>query len=231
MVVVEVVERVEELTSSASVSVSAPSSDAVAEEGKRMGLMKRSKMTTIHREIQKQPKSIVSEYMNKLMGSPSSLVVAKSIQAKVLASPRRPNSTASIFPILSTMMSTHVLALVSFITGAKMYDIPHTVKRRMLTAMEGTMGLPHCWVTGDSSSAPRMHLIDATARYTMEGRMLGKDLKSLITATLSSGSSSCDHMEASLQRIGPQLIETYTPKPIKNQPKCVVCSSSLLAKM
>ena len=43
------------------------------------------------------------------------------------------------------------------------------------------MGLPHCCYTGDSSSAPRMHLIDATARYTMGGRALGKDLKSLIT--------------------------------------------------
>mmetsp|Transcript_12273 Transcript_12273/g.25017 ORF Transcript_12273/g.25017 Transcript_12273/m.25017 type:complete len:232 (-) Transcript_12273:25-720(-) len=231
MVVVEVVERVEELTSSASVSVSAPSSDAVAEEGKRMGLMKRSKMTTIHREIQKQPKSIVSEYMNKLMGSPSSLVVAKSIQAKVLASPRRPNSTASIFPILSTMMSTHVLALVSFIRGAIMYDRVHTTMRRTLTAREGTIGLPHCWYSGDSSSASTMHLIDATARYTMEGRMLGKDLKSLITATLSSGSSSCDHMETSLQQIGGPMIVQVTPKPTKSQPQYVVCSSSLPAKV
>ena len=177
VVVVEVVERVEELTSSASVSVSALPSDAVAEEGKRMGLMMTSKMTTQARELPKKMKSPVSEYMSKFMGSPSSLVVANSIQAKVLISPRRLNSTASIFPILSTMMSTQVLALVSFITGPAMYDMYHTAARRMLTMMEGITGLPHCWYTGDSSSAPRMHLIDATAKYTMEGRMLGKDLE------------------------------------------------------
>ena len=60
------------------------------------------------------------------------------------------------------------------------------------------MGLAHWRYKDDSSSAPTMHLIDAAARYVMEPRQKGKDLKPFVTAALSSWPSRALHIEVIL---------------------------------